>query len=247
MATTQDGDEISFVKPLKLERAIIPASEKQSVRIFPPTNLSATMNFPSIVHPGGDFPFTIRLDGVTNKPRNTRWRLRKTTWRIEEQSKATVTPCAHHAARAPTGENEDTRIIGSGELKRGWKSDFDGPGDGRIELEVLAGIPAYAEAATRIEDCEELGVEVKHVLIVEMIVAEEYATSLYTRGNTPTGSARVLRMQFHLNVTSRAGLGISWDEEQPPIYECVPSPPPRYLGLPEPPFRYAEFETMSEQ
>jgi len=44
----------------------------------------------------------------------------------------------------------------------------------------------------------------------------------------PTGAARVLRMQFHLLVTERSGLGISWDEEIPPVYENIPASPPSY-------------------
>ena len=48
---------------------------------------------------------------------------------------------------------------------------------------------------------------------------------------TPTGAARVLRMQFNLNVTERCGLGISWDEEMPPVYEDVPASPPGYTKI----------------
>ena len=47
----------------------------------------------------------------------------------------------------------------------------------------------------------------------------------------PTGAARVLRMQFKLVVTTRAGMGISWDEEMPPMYEDVPSSPPGYTKM----------------
>jgi len=249
-ATTIEGDEISYVKPIKLERAVLPGPEKHSIRIFPPTNLSATLTLPSVVHPGGDFPLSIRLDGVVNSARNTRWRLRKTSWRIEEQSKISSQPCEHHAPRVTRDFHEDVRIIGNGEIKRGWKSDFS-TADGKVELDLTAGIPAYAEASCKLDTpCGNSGISVAHVLVVEMIVAEEYATSLYTRGNTPTGAARVLRMQFHLTVTSRAGLGISWDEEQPPVYENVPTPPPDYSGVPSANkfFQYADFsEVMREE
>jgi hypothetical protein len=43
------------------------------------------------------------------------------------------------------------------------------------------------------------------------------------------GAARVLRMHFNVTMTERAGLGISWDEEQPPLYENVPASPPAYI------------------
>jgi hypothetical protein len=35
-------------------------------------------------------------------------------------------------------------------------------------------------------------------------------------------------MQFLLVVTDRSGLGISWDEEIPPVYENIPASPPPY-------------------
>jgi len=31
-------------------------------------------------------------------------------------------------------------------------------------------------------------------------------------------------------VTERSGMGISWDEEQPPMYEDVPASPPLYAA-----------------
>src|SRR5690606_21863117 len=69
---------------------------------------------------------------------------------------------------------------------------------------------------------------VRHNLVVELIVAEEFCPNWNTNLITPTGAARVLRMQFHLHVTERPGLGISWDEEMPPIYCDVPASPPSY-------------------
>ena len=38
-------------------------------------------------------------------------------------------------------------------------------------------------------------------------------------------------MQFNLLLTERSGLGISWDEEMPPMYEDVPASPPGYTLL----------------
>ena len=49
------------------------------------------------------------------------------------------------------------------------------------------------------------GLEVKHNLVVELIVAEEFVPNKNTQLITPTGAARVLRMQFALIVTERAG------------------------------------------
>jgi len=63
-----------------------------------------------------------------------------------------------------------------------------------------------------------------------MVVSEEWAPLRKLNQPTPTGSARVLRTQFNLVVTERGGMGISWDEEQPPMYEDVPASPPGYAN-----------------
>ena len=93
------------------------------------------------------------------------------------------------------------------------------------------------------------GLNVVHNLVVELIIAEEHCPNKNTRLITPTGAARVLRMQFKVIVTQRSGLGISWDEEQPPMYEDVPASPPTYQGSSVedyggPPLEYEELERM---
>ena len=74
------------------------------------------------------------------------------------------------------------------------------------------------------------GLAVSHGLVVELVVAEEWAPLKRPHQATPTGAARVLRMQFAVVVTERSGMGISWDEEQPPTYDDVPASPPLYSG-----------------
>ncbi|CRK24778.1 hypothetical protein BN1708_003896, partial [Verticillium longisporum] len=39
---------------------------------------------------------------------------------------------------------------------------------------------------------------------------------------------RILRMQYHIMLTECAGLGVSWDNEAPPVYSDVPPSPPAY-------------------
>ncbi|KAF8475611.1 hypothetical protein BDZ91DRAFT_758200 [Kalaharituber pfeilii] len=229
MALSSEGDEMKFTKEIVISRAILPGPERHSVRIFPPTNLSAHVNLPSIVHPDGDFPLTVRLDGVVTPEKDTRWKLRKMTWRIDENSQVISSSCPQHPSKL-CGEgkgilHEDSTTVGSGELKSGWKSDFSN--GGRIEMEVTAGIPASANAASDIDT--PCGIKVSHTLVVELVVAEEHCPKgTITRLVTPTGAARVLRMQFMLHVSARAGLGISWDEEQPPLYSNIPPAPPKY-------------------
>jgi hypothetical protein len=228
-AIADQGDEINYRQPITLERAILPGPERACVRIFPPTNLSATLKIPSVVHPGGDFQFVIRLDGVVSSEKSKIWCQRRVNWRIEEKSSGISPACSDHSARLSGDLNgvfrQDIRMIGHGELKRGWKSNFDDP-DSCIVTEVTGRIPIQSRAACDLETPE--GINVEHFLVVEMIVAEEHRPTGNNRVVAPTGAARVLRMQFKMVVSSRSGLGISWDEEAPPMYEDVPASPPEY-------------------
>jgi len=174
------------------------------------------------------------LSGVVDKGEEsqTRWRLRKMMWRIEEHQKIVSTACQKHAHKIG-GESkgvlhQETRIIGHNEEKSGWKTDFDTAG-GEITMQFDASINPTTNPVCDMEAPR--GLEVKHNLVIELIVAEEFCPNRNTRLITPTGAARVLRMQFNLHVTERSGLGISWDEEMPPVYEDVPASPPGYFKL----------------
>ncbi|KAJ5690168.1 hypothetical protein N7462_004560 [Penicillium macrosclerotiorum] len=233
-AQSNAGEEFSLKLPLNVRRALIPGNDKSSIRIFPPTNLTGRIVLPSVVHPIGKFPVEMTLSGVVDKgdETQTRWRLRKMMWRIEEHQKIVSLACQKHAHKIG-GENkgvqhQETRIIGHNEEKTGWKTDFDTAG-GEITMLFDASINPTTNPVCDMEAPG--GLEVKHNLVIELIVAEEFCPNRNTRLITPTGAARVLRMQFNLNVTERSGLGISWDEEMPPVYEDVPASPPGYTKL----------------
>lgn len=161
-----------------------------------------------------------------------RWRIRRLNWRIDEQSKIVATACSRHTSKVG-GEGkgvlrEETRSIGSEDIKSGWKTDFDTAG-GSIDFEFDAAInPSYNAIC---DVASPTGFEVSHILVLEIIVAEEQTAGVGKNAAMPTGSARVLRMQFKLTVTDRAGMGISWDEEMPPMYEDVPGSPPEYAKM----------------
>lgn len=230
-ATTSNGEKINFKHELMVKRAIMPGPEKHSIRIFPPTNLTAAVTLPSVIHPIGDFPLEMRLSGIVqNKNESqTRWRLRKLNWRIEETQKFIAPACSKHAQKIG-GEgkgiqHEDSHVIAGEEVKSGWKTDFD---QGHVDIEFRAAVNTNLKPICDMTSPN--GMEVKHNLIIEMVVAEEWAPLKKLSQATPTGAARVLRTQFHLILTERAGLGISWDEEQPPMYEDVPPSPPTYIN-----------------
>merc|ERR1712098_741188 len=166
----------------------------------------------------------------------TQWKLKRLNWRLDETQKVISPACPKHALKAGNDESkkgiahQDVRTIGQEELKSGWKSDYSTP-DGSIELEFPMSIRGDAKPICDLKS--EDGTEVSHVLVVEMIVAEEFCPTNKPNQITPTGAARVLRMHFNTTLTQRAGMGISWDEEQPPLYENVPASPPGYGGMVE--------------
>lgn len=233
--TPRAGEPLKLSHKLDVKRAI-PAAEtpRHSIRIFPPTNLTANCELPSVIHPIGETNISMRIDGVVKRnvdtKTQTQWKLKRVTWRLDETQKTIAPACIKHAAKAADDQkkgiaHQDVRTIGTDEMKSGWKSDYNSP-DGSIDLEFPISIRPETRPICDLKS--EDGTEVSHVLIVEMIVAEEFAPIKKPTQVTPTGAARVLRMHFTLSVTERAGLGISWDEEAPPTYENVPASPPGY-------------------
>jgi len=231
-ASTSESDTISVTRTLTIQRALMPTIDKNHIRIFPPTNLTATVVLPSQIYPIGEFPVQMRLSGIIDtslKDIQRRWRIRRVNWRIDEHSKIISAACHKHAHKVG-GEgkgilHEETRAIGSNDLKSGWKTDFDTPG-GQIEFEFNAAIKPNLKPVCDVES--PTGLASSHYLVLEVIVAEEQTAAKSAKYATPTGAARILRMQFKLLVTERSGMGVSWDEEMPPMYEDVPNSPPGY-------------------
>jgi hypothetical protein len=232
-AVTAAGEELHLKMPLDIQRAIMPGNSRSSIRIFPPTNLTGRVVLPSVVHPAGSFPVQMTLSGIVDKSgeTHTRWRLRKLMWRVEEHQKIISSACAKHAYKTG-GEgkgmlHQETRIIGHSEEKSGWKTDFDTAG-GEITAEFDASIRPNSNAVCDLAALRGGALEIKHNLVLELIVAEEFCPNRSKKPAVPTGAARVLRMLFHLNMTERSDQGISWDEEMPPVYGEVPASPPGY-------------------
>jgi hypothetical protein len=232
VAKTATGETITFSKPINLFRAIVPGNDKNSIRVFPPTNLTIRLTLNPVIHPIGDFPVSLRLSGITTKgtTSDVRWRLRKMNWRIEERQKMISPACSKHCLKLG-GEgkgiqHEDTRVVGEGDIdyhKTPWKCDFEA---GEVDAEFNCSVKALKKPVGDVE--AENGLSITHSLILEMVVAEEWIPKHKPREVTPTGAARILRTQFHVVLSERSGLGISWDEETPPIYEDVPASPPGY-------------------
>ncbi|KAL5119991.1 Endocytosis regulator [Pleosporales sp. CAS-2024a] len=246
VATLANGTKMTYRRSIDIKRAIFPGPEKHSIRIFPPTNLTASVKLPPVIHPIGDFPIEMRLSGIVQNKADsqTRWRLRKLTWRIEETQKFIAPACTKHMQKLG-GEakgllHEDVRTIANDEVKTGWKTDFD---RGEIDAEFNAACNLALNPLCDMDS--QNGMSVKHNLIIELVVAEEWAPLKKLTQATPTGAARVLRTHFHLVLTERSGMGIAWDEEQPPVYEDVPASPPTYMDECEDPISTATSRSAS--
>lgn len=241
--------------PLKLRRTIdvrrslsVPGIPHHSVRIFPPTDITASVHYDAIVHPQATSSFSLRLDGIGKQNATTGgveyWKLKRLSWKLEETTTTLAPACRKHAPKADASEsgNEakkgaqrtDTRVIAHADLHTGWKADYYSA-EGNVEAEIAYQIGS----ASRPASCDLRGhngagagdsVSVSHRLVVEMVVTQEYVVPAHSRHITPTGIARILRMNFGVIVTDRGGLGVSWDNEAPPIYQDVPPSPPSYAS-----------------
>ncbi|CAK7219023.1 Endocytosis regulator [Sporothrix bragantina] len=242
--------------PVKLEKLFdvkrsLPAPElpHHSVRIFPPTNIKASVHFPQVIYPIGQNTLSLRIDGVARLNSKVKtlefWKLKKLTWRLEETAKSVAPACAKHLPPAPApveGEDEaaaataaaarkgvprtDTRVIGEKTLLSGWKSSYTNAEDSYVELELdyMLGKHAKYTCDTHTRD----GTDVTHQLMIEMVVSQEWAPANKPAMVTQTGVGRILRMHFTDILTQRGGIGVSWDNEAPPIYQDVPPSPPSY-------------------
>ncbi|MCJ1238800.1 hypothetical protein MMC14_006791 [Varicellaria rhodocarpa] len=247
-------ENIKLVHPILVQRALAPGVERTSIRIFPPTNITATVNLPTAIHPIGEFNVQMRMTGVVESESNylRRWHIRKMSWRIDENSKMISPACPKHAhkigAEGQEGKgilHEYSKILGEKEYYAGWKSDFEEIGGGSIEMDFVAVINHGSRPVCGVDSGT--GFEVSHKLVVEIIVGEDRCSKAKTKPFVATGTARVLRMSFGIMVTERGGMGISWDKEQPPMYENVPSSPPRYATVDDyngKPLPYEELESL---
>jgi hypothetical protein len=240
-------ERIKLEKTLDVRRSLPePETQHHSVRVFPPTNIKAAAEYDQVVHPTSKHTMTLRLDGLTttNHSNNTieYWKLKKVAWKLEETIKTIAPACGKHDPLPTPANSEEpphkkgvqrveTRVLGDRPLFEGWKSDYSG--EGRVEMEIDYGIiaahrhlmhaPRYAFDSKSLD-----GTEVSHTLMIEMVVSKEWAPIGKSHLITQTGTGRILRMHYNLTVSEFPGLGVSWDNEAPPLYQDVPPSPPTY-------------------
>ncbi|KAH7041403.1 uncharacterized protein B0I36DRAFT_235193 [Microdochium trichocladiopsis] len=224
-------------KTINVKRALtVPELPHHSIRVFPPTNIKADVHYPQVIHPLGSNTLTLRLDGIVKHNTDTKtveyWKLKRLTWKLEETITTMAPPCEKHIPKAASDDEAvrkgikrtAERNIGHQDMHSGWKSDYSP--DGCVEAEI-----DFSCSPSTKPNCDlKIGssAQISHQLVVEMVVVQEFAPVNQPKQVTPTGIARILRMHFNVNVTERSGLGVSWDNEAPPIYQDVPPSPPGY-------------------
>ncbi|ODQ47741.1 hypothetical protein PICMEDRAFT_21011, partial [Pichia membranifaciens NRRL Y-2026] len=85
---------INLAQPIKISRSILREQDRNSTRIFPPTDVTSTAVIPNVVYPRSSFPVEIRMDHVSTPKR--RWRMRKLNWRLEECVCVRANHCDSH-------------------------------------------------------------------------------------------------------------------------------------------------------
>lgn len=100
VATCPGSTKETTVKlPLNISRSILRTADRNSLRVFPPTEITASAVLPNVIYPKSTFPIELRLENVVNSKMDRRWRMRKLTWRIEEQTKIKALTCAKHLSK----------------------------------------------------------------------------------------------------------------------------------------------------
>ncbi|KAB8254117.1 hypothetical protein BDV32DRAFT_143164 [Aspergillus pseudonomiae] len=227
------GRSYSSTMPLHIKRALPQGNETSLLYTFPRTNLTSHVIVPSVVHPMGSFPVRVALSGVMDKgkPNRNHLYIQNVKWHIKEHVKIVSHPCSKHASKSQAEGviHRTTRVIGRNKKSNGSRYKLDSGSD-EISLQFEASIDYTREPVCDVADSK--GLEVKHSLIIELIAAERNAWITAT-----SSPAIVLRMCSGLRMSERSGLGISWDEEVPPIYNDIPPGPPDYTAM-ETPVRY---------
>jgi arrestin-related trafficking adapter 1 len=225
-ARTTDGGSITHRHLVQLQRSLRSGDHVQSTMLFPPTDLSASIQFSPVCHINQSLPVSLRLayvSTVKQKPM-TQWKLRKLAWQVEEHQHIMMPNCPKHRNTTP-GLHKDVKAICSGQVawkQKDWRPITNSKGID-AEFDILV-----AEENGCLVDVQAADVQlnVSHQVIVDLFVVEEFVSTRRSAGFT--GKSRSLRMQFPLGISGHDGAGVAWDEEIPPMYQDVllaPSPP----------------------
>ncbi|EMG49671.1 LDB19 Protein LDB19 [Candida maltosa Xu316] len=104
VCTTTSGEIKRLSLPINIARSVIRGPDRNSIRIFPPTEVSAKAVLPNVIYPKTTFPIELKIDNVVNSSQQRRWRMRKLNWRIEENIKVKAHACEKHLNKIQSAE-----------------------------------------------------------------------------------------------------------------------------------------------
>ena len=94
-----------LVLPINVSRLILRGPDRNSLRIFPPTDVTAMAVLPNVIYPKSVFALELKLDNMVNPTQPRRWRMRKSSWRIEENIKIRANVCEAHTKKLDAVEH----------------------------------------------------------------------------------------------------------------------------------------------
>ncbi|SPO02922.1 related to protein LDB19 [Cephalotrichum gorgonifer] len=144
--------------PLPVSRCVpVPEDPHSSIRVFPPTDIRASVKYKQVLTPANKNNMEVVLQGVTSQPKGENviesWKLKKATWRIEETVRSVARACQKHQFVSNNQEiNQDPsqyprnrevrtemRVVGEGSVSRQWKADYSGT-TGQINMDFDFGL-----------------------------------------------------------------------------------------------------------
>ncbi|CCH58257.1 hypothetical protein TBLA_0A04630 [Henningerozyma blattae CBS 6284] len=112
------SETIKVTMPIPVTRSLLRGPDKNSLRVFPPTELTVSAVIPNVIHPKSQFPIELQVNGITSSDR--RWRMRKLSWKLEETTRIRCHSCSKHIKYLKIIEKE-TKLKEIENLKRKHK------------------------------------------------------------------------------------------------------------------------------
>ncbi|KAK6461400.1 hypothetical protein DFJ63DRAFT_288170 [Scheffersomyces coipomensis] len=93
IAKRPNTKQTTLILPVRVTRSILRGPDRNSLRVFPPTEITASAVLPNVIYPKSSFPIELKLNNIVSANGDRRWRMRKLTWRIEELVKIRLSVC----------------------------------------------------------------------------------------------------------------------------------------------------------
>jgi len=208
-----------FERPIHLNRSYEYLEEGiRHLRKFPDTSVKCKIFLPTSIHPNSGFLVTIQFTGFKEDNGDV-WRIDSLSWMLKEYGAIISLPCFQHARHTPIHGfvHEEKKTVGVGRIGKGFKYTDAQKSECHVEFEF------FSSSDTTSDVSGPSGIEISHELTLDFTV--------FLAKKGAGLSTRVLSMKCPVVISSRPGMGISWDNETPPIYDHIKDlGPPQYKG-----------------